>query len=81
MSFFEFKGWALNLILITVVVVNLFEEPNKRFGLYSALVGGFFLDVWSSHFFGIETLFLFVEALFIKFFIKTNFYVPSFFKK
>lgn len=81
MAFFEFKGLALNLILITVIIINLFEEPSRRFGLYSALIGGFFLDIWSSHIFGLETLILFLIALFVKFFIKNNFYVPSFFKK
>lgn len=75
---FDFKGYILNLILIAVVILNLFEKPRSYLGLWSAGFGGFFLDVFSETFFGFWILVLTTASLFIKFILKKYVRFPSF---
>lgn len=56
-----------NLILILVILWNLFENPKNYFGIYAALIGGFFLDIFSNCFIGFNILILAGLAIFIKF--------------
>lgn len=57
---------ALNLILILIFFLNLFEKSEENFGLISALIGGFFLDVFSERTIGFHVLILFLLSLSIK---------------
>lgn len=68
--FFEIKGLTINLVLVLIILINFFEIPEKRIGLWSAFIAGFFLDVWSSMPFGIEILIFVLVAIFIKFIVK-----------
>ncbi|RLC34944.1 MAG: hypothetical protein DRZ76_01495 [Candidatus Nealsonbacteria bacterium] len=54
------------LILISVFLINLFEKPQDFTGVLVALIGGFFLDIFSSGIIGIHALSLAALALLIK---------------
>jgi len=62
---FELFG-IINIILVSALLVNIFEKPKEYAGLYAAFSGGFFLDIFSSSFIGQNTAILLVLALFIK---------------
>jgi len=76
MPFFGVKGLTINLVLTLVILINLFEIPEKKIGLWSAFIAGFFLDIWSSGYFGIEILILVLLAVFIKFILKKHVQIP-----
>ena len=78
MPFFGIKGLTINLVLVLVILINFFEVPERKIGLWSAFIAGFFLDVWSSMPFGIEILIFVLVAIFIKFIVKKYVQVPSF---
>ena len=65
---FSFFGFIPDFILILVILWNLFENSNKFFswGVFNALIGGFFLDVFSSRFFGFHIILFLVLAILIK---------------
>jgi len=58
------------LILIAIVFINLFESETKFLGIFSGIVGGLFLDVFSENFFGFYILIGLGISLFIKFVLK-----------
>ncbi len=64
--FIHFFDCIPNFILIVVILINLFEKEENCFGIFTALVGGFYLDIFSGRFFGLYLLL----SLFISFFIK-----------
>lgn len=72
-----FSG-GLNLVLIIVVLINLFESRKERIGFLSAFFGGFFLDIFSENFFGFWVLILLAIAILIKFVLKTYVRLPIF---
>ena len=78
---FMIWGKVLNLVFILVVFWNLFEGTKKYFGIYLAFLGGFFLDIFSSHFIGWNILFLGITAVFIKLVFKKYVKIPFFEKK
>ncbi|MCK4453822.1 rod shape-determining protein MreD [Candidatus Parcubacteria bacterium] len=78
MPFFDINGLTINLVLVLVILINLFEVPEKKIGLWSAFMAGFFLDVWSSMPFGIEILIFVLVAVFIKFILKKYVQIPTF---
>ena len=68
-----------NLILITVILISFFDKSQGILGIYSAILGGFFLDVFGSGFFGISfgsnffgfsILFLLIVSIFIELIFK-----------
>jgi len=67
---FNIKGIIPNLVLITVILLNLFEQPKSYTGLISAFLGGFFLDIFSENFIGFYVLILVGLAISIKFIFK-----------
>lgn len=58
---FSVRGFVLNLVFITVILINLLNLPRWQ-KLSSVIMGGFFLDVFSLDnaigFFGFYTLIL-----------------------
>ncbi|MCK4781539.1 rod shape-determining protein MreD [Candidatus Parcubacteria bacterium] len=77
---FSINGMVPNLILISALLINFFEDPKKKDGILSAFIGGFFLDVFSENIFGLKILILTGTACFIK--LMLNKYVRfPFFKK
>ena len=73
---FNILGIVPNLVLISVVLWNLFEKSKNYSGLYAALIGGFFLDIFSSRFIGFYVLILFTLAIFIKLIFKRYVRIP-----
>lgn len=67
---------ALNFILILVIFLNLFEKPEANFGLISALIGGFFLDIFSGKSFGFHILILLILSLVIKMVLRRYIQLP-----
>ena len=45
---FDIGGVSLNLILISVVLFNFLEKPWKKTGFLVAVIGGLYLDLFSS---------------------------------
>lgn len=70
-SFFvHFSNYALNLVLIAVVLINFFEEQKESFGVVSALIAGFLLDIFFSSYIGYWVLICFLISIFIKLIFK-----------
>lgn len=70
------KGIIPNFIIILVILWNLFEKKGGSLGMYNALIGGFFLDVFSNRPIGFYILILVILAIFIKLFIKKYVQIP-----
>ncbi len=73
---FNILGIVPNLVLISVVLWNLFEKSKNYFGLYIALIGGFFLDIFSNRLIGFYILILFALAIFLKLVFKRYVRIP-----
>lgn len=63
-------GYVPNLVLVFVISWNLLEGWEKLPGIYLALAGGLFLDIFSSHIIGINVLIMFLIAVLIKVVLK-----------
>ena len=63
---FNFFTITPNLILITVLLLNLLEEPRKNNGIFGAVISGFFWDIFSDRFIGFHILILVGLAILIK---------------
>lgn len=73
-SFFvHFSKFFPNLVFGTIVLINLLESRKENFGIFAALTGGFFWDIYSGYFIGIFTLISLLSSLFIKLFVKNYF--------
>lgn len=77
LAHFTLWGYAPNLILIAVILLNIFSADVKL-GIAAAAVGGFFLDVFSSNFIGFWILTLLVISIFINFILKRYVRLPIF---
>jgi rod shape-determining protein MreD len=73
---FGIIGYFLNLILIATILINLFVPHHSWWGITSAFIGGFFLDIFSENFIGFHILILLMLSLFIKFVFKKYVRVP-----
>ena len=72
-------GTVLNLVLIVVAIVNIFEKPESRFGIFTAFLGGLYLDIFSLNsvpFFGFYALISVVLSFFIKFILRKYVQIP-----
>lgn len=59
-----------NLILISVVIFNFFENPRKNSGFLIAVIGGFYLDLFSNFQIGVSIFSLVILVFLIKKFLK-----------
>ena len=66
----HFVPFLPSLILIIVLLINLFEDEKKNFGMITAFIGGFFLDVFSENYIGFHILILFLLSILIKLVLK-----------
>jgi len=73
---FNISGIIPNIIFILVIIINIFEKPEKKTGFSAAFIGGFFLDVFSSHPIGFNILILFSATLFIKVILRRYVRIP-----
>ena len=78
LAHFNIAGMVPNLILISIILINFFEKPSGDSGLFSAVSGGFFLDMFSGaavgplSFIGFHILIYLLIAIFIKFLLKKH---------
>lgn len=61
-----------NLILIAAILLIFFEESNKKTGLVTAGIGGFFLDLFSYSYIGTSIIALIVLAFLLKKFLQIS---------
>ena len=76
---FNWQGIVPNLVLVALIFINLFEKPEKKLGIVSGLLGGFYLDIFSlsfQGFFGFYTLIALAISLFIKFILRKHVRFP-----
>jgi rod shape-determining protein MreD len=66
---FGIFGSIFNLIGLLVILINVFI-PEAYFGIISAIIGGFFWDIFSANFLGYHVLILLLIAIFIQLIIK-----------
>lgn len=79
--YFKVFGLVPDLVLIAVVLITLFFSPDQWWGLSSALIGGFYLDVFSSSvigFFGFYTLILVIFSLLARIILQKYVRIPLF---
>jgi len=72
-------GMIPNIVLVFVVLWNIFEKGDSTIGIYDAIIGGFFLDIFSNRFIGFNILILLLIAFILK--LISNKYVRIPFKK
>jgi len=73
---FSICGIVPNLILIIVILWNFFEKPKNYSGLYIAVIGGFFLDIFSNRFIGFYILISLTLAIIIKLVLRKHVRIP-----
>ena len=74
---FNFFGVIIPYITIFIVLIlNIFEKPEKKDGIYGAAFLGFFWDIFSKEPIGYHILILVSSAIFIKFILK-NYFQPA----
>ena len=74
----HFNFFAVIIPYITILIVlilNIFEKPDKKDGIYGAAILGFFWDIFSPDPIGFHLLFLVGLALLIKILLK-NYFQP-----
>jgi|GEM_PF-994403 len=74
-----FRGWFLNLVLISVIVINFLEKSKAFSGFLSAFFAGFFIDIFSETFIGFHIFIFILISIFVKYFFKR--YVQLFWKR
>jgi len=73
---FTIFGVVPNLVLFLIIIWNIFEKADNKLGLYQAIIGGFFLDIFSNRIIGFNILFLFLLAFLLKTIFKKYVQVP-----
>jgi hypothetical protein len=68
----------VNFVSLPVVLIAIFERRRRNFSWFAAVFGGFFLDIYSSRFFGFWIIALAVLVLIIKLGIKKYVRIPSY---
>lgn len=63
---FNISGKLPNLILVFVIFFVILESPKDNFSFFVAFAGGFYIDIFSSHFLGLSIIFLLLLTLLIK---------------
>jgi len=74
---FRMRGITPNFILILVLLINVFEKPQKNTGLLAGFIGGFLLDVFSSNFIGFYSFIILVLAFLIKIIFRKYVWSPA----
>ncbi len=74
---FSIWGHTINFILLLVILLNLFEPPEQKYGILTAFIGGFFLDIFSNGIIGFWILALLVLSFFIKLVLRKYVKIPT----
>ena len=77
--FIHFKLWGVvpNFILISAILINVFEKPQKNTGVLAGFIGGFFLDIFSSNPIGFYALILLAASFLIKIIFRKYVWTPA----
>jgi len=65
MSFLPFFTF-FSFLMPFVVLINIFEDPSGRIGLFSAFFFGLLWDIYSSHYIGLMALSFLIISLLLK---------------
>ena len=79
-SFFvDFRIWGVvpNFILISALLINVFEKPQKNTGMLAGFIGGFLLDIFSSNPIGFYALILLALSFLIKIIFRKYVWLPT----
>jgi hypothetical protein len=63
---YEIMGRMLNLVLISIILVNFFEKKESKLGVIVGAAGGFYLDIFSPYFPGLFSVLGIAVALLIR---------------
>jgi len=77
--FIHFKIWGIipNFILISALLINVFEKPQKNTGMLAGFIGGFLLDIFSSNPIGFYALILLTLSFLIKIIFRKYVWSPT----
>jgi len=75
---FNFLKWFPYTIFLVIIVYNIIESSKKYFGIWLSVIGGFFLDIFSTSFIGFNILILLALSLFLKFLFRRYVRIPFF---
>ena len=75
--FFRIWGIVPNFILISVLLINVFEKPSENTGIVAGFLGGFFLDIFSSNLIGFYALILLALSFLIKIIFRKYVWAPA----
>ncbi|MDD5606534.1 MAG: hypothetical protein PHN37_01565 [Candidatus Pacebacteria bacterium] len=72
----SFLADRFNLVFLIVIIWSFIEKRENNLAFFNALIGGFFLDIFSDKFIGFNVLILIVLTLLIKNFIIKHVRIP-----
>ncbi len=73
---FNFFRFFPNIILVSQILITLFEDPNKNLAIFSAVSAGFFWDIFSENSIGFGILTLLLASVFLKIVLKKYVRIP-----
>lgn len=73
---FALWGVVPNLIILLVIILNIYEKEDNYLGVYNAIIGGFFLDIFSNRIIGFNILVLVILAVLLKLIFNRYIHVP-----
>ena len=73
---FNISGIVINFVLILIILWNIFEDSKDYSGLFVAIIGGFYLDVFSNVIMGFNILILAIIAVSIKLIFRKHVHFP-----
>ncbi len=76
MSYLPFIA-PFNLIVILVLLINFLEDPKERLGIFSAVIAGIIIDIYSAGYLGFMTLSLFFASIVLKYILSRYVRIPS----
>ena len=76
LAHFSFLWGLPSLVIVTMILINLFEEQRGKTGLILAVPAGLLLDLHSGKPFGLSVLLLLTTAFLIKLTVKRYVRVP-----
>lgn len=76
-SYFPFLTF-FSFLLSFIILINLFEDPHGRIGLFSAFLAGLLMDIYSSHYIGLFAISFLFFSLLLKFILSKYVRMGSF---
>ena len=73
---FNFFHFFPNIILISQILITVFEDPNKNLAIFSAVSAGFFWDIFSENPVGFGILILLSISIFLKIILRKYVRIP-----